>query len=165
MKNQMIKAALCGTALLALGLGATSAQAATATAFAKAKILKQITVTKSADLDFGTIVTGAAASTVTVSSAGVRTCGAGLTCTNPATAAAFGVTGTSGAVVTLAAAGPVTLTGSNGGTMSATLNTSAATMTLTAGPDPFTVGGVLSVGANQTDGVYQGSFTVTVDYQ
>lgn len=162
MTIRSIKAALVGAALLA-GFGATSAQAATASATARAQILRQVTLTKTADLDFATIVTAATASTVQVSPAGVRTCGAGLTCTGTVTAAAFGIVGTTGQTVTLAAAGPVTLT-SGANTMTATLATSAATRVLT-GTDSFTVGGTLSVGANQADGVYTGSFNVTVDYQ
>lgn len=162
MTNRSIKAALTGVALLA-GFGASTAQAATATATARAQILRQITLTRTADLDFGTIVTGAAASTVDVSDAGVRTCGAGLTCTNAVSAAAFTIVGTTGETVTIAAAGPVTLT-SGANTMTATLATSAATRVLT-GTDGFTVGGSLSVGANQADGVYTGTFTATVNYQ
>jgi Mat/Ecp fimbriae major subunit len=162
MTNRFMKAALAGS-VFAAAFAATGAQAATATATAKAQILRQITVTKTADLDFGTIVTGAAASTVIVSPAGVRTCGVGLVCTNAVTAAAFGIVGTTGSVVTLASDPTVTL---NSGTnsMTATLLTSAATRTLT-GTDSFTVGGTLAVGAAQADGAYTGTFTVTVNYQ
>ncbi|WP_293880854.1 DUF4402 domain-containing protein [Sphingomonas sp.] len=164
MTIRSFKAVLAGSAMLALALGATSAQAAnTATATATASILKQVSVTKTADLNFGTIVTGTTAATVVISPAGGRTCGTGLVCTNAVTAAAFGIVGTTAQTVTLAAAGPVTLTaGAN--TMSATLQTSSATRVLN-GTDSFTVGGTLSVAANQADGVYTGSFSVTVDYQ
>jgi len=162
MTIRSIKAALIGAALVA-GFGASSAQAATASATARATILRQVTLTKTADLDFGTIITAATASTVAVSPAGVRSCGTGLTCTNAVTAAAFGIVGTTGQTVTLAATGPVTLT-SGANTMTATLATSAATRVLT-GTDSFTVGGTLNVGGNQADGVYTGSFNVTVDYQ
>jgi len=48
--------------------------------------------------------------------------------------------------------------------MSSTLVASAATLTLAASNN-FTVGGTLSVGGSQADGVYTGSFTATVDYQ
>ena len=165
MTTKTNKAVFAAAAIAAL-FGAQGANAATATATAKAKILKQITVTKSSDLDFGTIVTGATASTVAVSAAGVATCGSGLTCTGTTTAAGFGVTGTTGEVVTISAAGPVSLT-SGANTMSATLVASSATKTLTgvATTDAFTVGGTLAVGANQADGVYSGNFTVTVNYQ
>lgn len=163
MTIRTFKAALVGTVVLAAGMGATSAQAATATATARANILRQITVTRTADLNFGTIVTGATADTVVISAAGARTCGAALVCTGTVSAAAFDIVGTTGSVVTLAAGGPVTLT-SGANSMTATLAASGATLTLD-GTDAFTVGGTLGVGANQADGVYAGTFTVTVNYQ
>ena len=46
-----------------------------------------------------------------------------------------------------------------------TLNSSAATVTMVANAGTFTVGGVLTVGANQADGDYLGTFNATVDYQ
>ncbi len=162
MTNRFMKAALAGT-VLAAAFASTGAQAATATAQAKAQILRQITVTKTSDLDFGTIVTGAAASTVIVSTTGARTCGVGLVCTNATTAAGFGIVGTTGAIVTIASDPTVSLT-SGANSMTATLLTSAATRTLT-GTDAFTVGGTLAVGASQADGAYAGTFTVTVNYQ
>jgi Mat/Ecp fimbriae major subunit len=146
MKIQMLKAALLSTAIAALGFTATTAQAATATATAKAKILRQVTVTKTADLDYGIIVSGPA-STVAVSTAGARTCGVGLVCSGTTTAAAFTIGGTTGSVVT------------------STLVSSAATATMVANAGAFTVGGILTVGLNQADGDYTGSFNATVDYQ
>lgn len=157
--------ALSGAALIALSLGATAAQAATATATAKANILKQVTVTKTSDLDYATIVTGAAASTVIVSTAGARTCGVGLVCTGTATAAGFNIAGTAAQVVTISVPASVTLT-SGANSMASTLVPSAALATLSgAGTGSFSVGGTLAVGANQADGAYAGNFTVTVDYQ
>lgn len=165
MKIRMMKAALVA-ATAAAAFASTGAQAATATATAKAEILQQITVTKNADLDYAVIVTGAAASTVQVSTAGVRTCGVGLTCTNTATAADFSVAGTTGKVVTISVPASVTLN-SGANSMSSTLVGSASTMTIsaTAANNKFQVGGTLSVGANQADGVYSNTFTVTVNYQ
>lgn len=162
MTNRSIKAALIGAALLA-GFDASSAQAATATATARAKILKNITLTKTADLDFGTIVVGATGATVTLSPAGVRNCGV-LTCTGTPTAAAFGISGTTGETVTIAATGSATLTSGTNSMPINTYTTSAATRVLT-GTDSFSVGASLVVAANQADGVYTGSVNVTVDYQ
>ncbi len=164
MKTIFAKAALVGTAIATLGMGATEANAASATATARAKILRQVTVTNSTDLQFGTIVTGATASTVVVSTAGVRTCGAGLVCSGATTAAAFAVGGTTGSVVTISVPATVTLN-SGANSMTATLNSSAATATLVANAAAFTVGGVLAVGASQADGDYAGTFSATVDYQ
>ncbi|UVO55174.1 DUF4402 domain-containing protein [Sphingomonas sp. SUN039] len=153
--------ALVGVA--ALGFSGSAANAATASATARASILKQITVTKTSDLDYATIVTGAAASTVIVTPAGARTCGVGLTCTGTATAAAFTVVGTVGSVATVSVPATVTLT-SGANTMTSTLVSSTALITLAAS-NSFNVGGTLAVGASQADGVYTGSFTATVDYQ
>lgn len=164
MKNQMLKAIVATTTLAALGLGATAANAATAMATARAKILRQITLTNTSDLQFGTIVTGTTASTVVISAAGGRTCGAVLVCTGTTTAAGFTIGGTTGQVATISVPASVSLT-SGANSMTATLAASAATTTLVANAGSFTVGGTLSVGANQVDGDYTGTFTATVDYQ
>jgi Mat/Ecp fimbriae major subunit len=165
MKTQMLKALVAGATIAALGLGATAANAATATATARAKILRQVTLTNTSDLQFGTIVTGTTASTVLISSSGARTCGTGLLCSGASTAAGFNVTGTSGQVVAVSVPATVTLTSTAGNTMSASLAASAATVTLAANAGSFSVGGTLSVGANQADGDYEGTFTATADYQ
>lgn len=157
------KIALAAAALTALTVGSTAANAATATATAKAKILGQITVTKTADLDFGTVVVGATGGTVAVDSAGARTCATALLCSGTSTAARFTVSGTNGQVVTVASDSSVSLTsGSNN--MSASLSPSVSSMTL-AGSDSFNVGGTLTVPANQAAGNYSGTFAVTVNYQ
>ncbi len=165
--TKLIARAVYGAALTALALSAGTAHAATASASAKAKILKQITVAKTADLDFGTIVSGTSASTVIVSTGSARTCGTGLTCTGTVTAASFDVSGTNNAVVTVTGDNTVALANGTGGTMSASLTRSATTLTLTnaAVGGTFQVGGTLSLAANQADGAYTGTFNVTVDYQ
>jgi Mat/Ecp fimbriae major subunit len=164
MKTIFAKAALVGTAIATLGMGATAANAASASATAKAKILRQVTVTNNSDLQFGTIVTGTAPSTVIVDTAGARTCGSGLVCSGTTTAAGFTVGGTTGQVVTISVPATVTLnSGSN--SMTASLSASAATATMVASAASFTVGGTLSVAAGQADGDYEGTFSATVDYQ
>ena len=168
MKIQMLKALVATTALAAMGLGATAANAATADGTARAKILRQVTVTNTSDLQFGTIVTGAAASTVGVSTAGARTCGGGLVCSGTTTAANFNIVGTAAQIVTISVPGTVSLT-SGANSMSATLVSSSAPTNLATlsagGTASFTVGGTLSVGAAQADGDYAGTFTATVNYQ
>ncbi|MEP3914814.1 MAG: DUF4402 domain-containing protein [Parasphingorhabdus sp.] len=162
--SKFIKAALASSVLAASVMGANAAQAATASADARANILQQVTVTSDgSDLDFGTIVTGATASSVVISSAGALTCGTGLVCSGTTSAAGFDVTGTTGETVPVSSDSSVTLTGPSD-TMSASLTPSASTITLD-GTDGFTVGGTLSVGANQADGAYVGTFGVTVNYQ
>ena len=168
--TKMMKRAVVGAVLAAVGMqaGAAYAAPATATATAKARILRQITVTNTSDLDFGTIVVGASASTVQVSDAGVRSCGSGLTCSGTTSSANFDVSGSNNSVVTVGGDNSVTLTNGTGDTMSATLVRSAATLTLAnSGPvgGSFQVSGTLNVDANQADGAYAGTFNVSVDYQ
>lgn len=165
MRNFGMKRALMGAAIAALAMNASAAHAAQASATASAKILRQITLNKTSDLQYATIISGATASTVAVSTVGARTCGANLTCTGTPTAANFNVAGTDGAVVLIGGDSTVSLTGSLGGTMASTLTYSAPTITLGATGGSFQVGGTLSVGANQASGDYTGSFNVTAIYQ
>jgi Mat/Ecp fimbriae major subunit len=164
MRKFEMKRALIGAAIAALAMTASTAQAAQATGTARAKILRQITLTNTSDLQYATIISGATASTVAVTTAGARTCGGGLTCTGTATSANFNVAGTDGAVVTVSGDSTVSLTGSLGGTMASTLTYSATTITLGASGGSFQVGGTLSVGANQASGDYSGTFNVTANY-
>src|SRR3546814_4580656 len=91
MRNYGMKRALLGAAIAALAMNASAAHAATATGTATAKILRQITLTKTSDLQYATIISGATASTVAVSTAGGVSCGAGLTCPGTAAAGRFDV--------------------------------------------------------------------------
>lgn len=169
MAKTFLKSAVAGALVAAIGLSATSAHAASATGTAKARILRQIQLTNTADLEFATIVSGATASTVAVTVAGVRTCGANLTCTGTTTAARFDIQGTNNAVVLVGGDSSVSLSNGSGGTMGATLDYSTNSITLNQGPaavgGSFTVGGVLSVGATQAEGTYNGTFNVTANYQ
>jgi hypothetical protein len=169
MRTITMKRALVGAAIAALAMNASAAQAASATGTAKAKILRQITLTNTSDLQYATIISGSTASTVAVSTAGAVSCGAGLTCTGTTTAANFDIQGTNNAVVLVGGDSSVTLNGSLGGTMTSTLTYSATSVTLTNGPGTvggsFQVGGTLSVGANQASGDYAGAFNVTANYQ
>lgn len=155
----------------AIALAGTAAYAATGTSSSSANVLTQVTLTKTADLNFGTIVNSPAAATVVISPAGARTCGTGLVCTGTVSAAAFGISGSKNQVVRMTVPASVTLSSGTTGTvgtndtMTATLLSSAPSTTLSAGgTSSFSVGGTLSVGANQSDGVYAGTFNVTVDY-
>ena len=78
-------------ALLATGT-ATGARAASITAQAQANVVKPLTFTSKQNLDFGTILLGApGTSTVSLSMAGVLSCGAGLTCSGAPSPAIFNV--------------------------------------------------------------------------
>ncbi|MEY4269488.1 MAG: hypothetical protein RLZZ58_704 [Pseudomonadota bacterium] len=171
MAKKILKGAVLGAVVAALGLSATTANAAQETATAKARILAEIQLTNTSDLEFATIISGAQAGSVVVSTAGAVTCGTTLVCTGTTTAADFDIQGTDGAVVLISGDTTVTLTETVGGTatMDAALNYSTASVTLNAGPasvgGSFSVGGTLDVDANQESGAYEGTFNVTANYQ
>ena len=169
MGKTLLKRAVVGAAIAAMTMSAGTAHAASATGTARAKILRQITLTNTRDLQFATIISGATASTVVVSTAGAPTCGAGLICTGTTTSANFDIQGTNNAVVLVGGDANVTLNGSLGGTMGAVLDYSTGSVTLTTGSGTvggsFQVGGTLSVGINQIEGDYTGTFNVTANYQ
>jgi Mat/Ecp fimbriae major subunit len=153
--------ALCTLLLLA----PRAAIAAEATATASAAILQPVTVTKVADLDFGKIVAGPSASTVTLSSNGQFQCGAGLTCLDNHNIARFTVSGVPGQMVSIQSDSQITLSSSGGAKMPVVLDVSAKTLKLNNGQNnTIGVGGTLSVAAYQAEGVYTGLFTITVNY-
>ncbi len=147
---------------------ASPAFAADANSNAGADIIAPIQVSNTAPLYFGTIAPSTSASdTVLVNSAGNKTCGSNLTCiTADHTAAAFTVTGEADKSYTVSLPSSVDI--DNGAGQSMTVNNftgSKATGTLTSGTDTFSVGGTLTVAANQASGEYNGTFAVTVEYQ
>lgn len=166
MTSKMTSAALAATAVLAATLGSTSAHAATASAEARARVLRALTLANNnRPLNFGAVVSTASAGNVTISPGGVRTCDATISCSGTVAAAQFDLTGTASEFVTIDADASVTLT-SGANSMSATLLESATTTQLDGtGAAAFSVGGTLSVAANQAEGVYTGTFNVTANYQ
>ena len=167
----LTKAALAAT--VATGLFASPALAAnTATApfTAKAKIVKPLTLTKNADLDFGTITMGAglSSSNVVVGRTGGATtsCGANLTCTTP-TAAAFGVTGVASQQLNITLSAVTTLVNTLDNTKNVTFSADPdTTVTLdSAGAGTFDIGGSITVLGSTVDGDYSNTVNVTVSYQ
>ena len=146
----------------------TFAQGVSATANASATIITPLTITKTADMNFGNIAVGIIGGTVVLTPAGARSATGDVSFQSiPAgAAAAFNVTGSAGLTysITLPTL-PVPIT-SGGNTMNLTLFTSnpASPGTLVGGPNPLTVGATLTVGASQAVGAYTGSFSVTVAY-
>lgn len=175
--------ALIGAFIVALLFSSNAyAQAtATGTAAANATIAKPITITKTADLNFGIIVpngTGNGSLTVTVDTADSRSISGdvdGSLLGGTVSSAAFGVSGRPNATyaITLPAA-PFNITGTNtGATMSVgafTESTGALGGTLVVGATPglgedsFSVGATLTVGETQAADDYTGSLNVTVAY-
>ncbi len=164
MTVTFMKRAAAVSVAVAAGLAAGGASAATADAASLARIFTQVTVVNTSDLQFGTIVTAAAPSVVDVSTAGMRTCGAGLSCLGATSAADFVIGGSSGQVTTISVPPSVTLT-SGTDTMLALLNPTSGLVTLVSNTGSFSIGGTLLVGGGQAEGDYSGSFTATVNYQ
>ncbi|MEQ3747275.1 MAG: DUF4402 domain-containing protein [Henriciella sp.] len=82
------------------------------------------------------------------------------------TAAAFDVAGEADYSYAITLPSSVNISNGSGGTMAVNNFTgSKASGTLTAGADDFTVGGTLTVAANQASGEYTGTFAITVEYQ
>ncbi len=159
-----------GAAMASFGLGASAANAATATADATAEILQQVQIAKTADLNFGTIAPDSSASgtvSVAANAAGTRNCAANLTCAGAASvsSAAFNVTGANGLNVDVTGLGSLTQLSDGTNNMPISLTASSNTLAMTGSAVALYVGGTLTVAANQPAGVYDGQFTVNVDYQ
>lgn len=172
-----LAATVAALALTAAPAQAASLVAATPVAKAKVKILKGLTLTSSADLDFGTVVLSGAGAwsgdTVTVSTAGVQACTANLTCSSTTSAAAYNVTGSNNAVVVITVPASVTINNGPGGVGGASLTVTTtksigATVTMpnsgNTGVD-FQVAGSIALASTTADGFYQGNINVTADYQ
>lgn len=168
---------LCIAAAVAASVVATPAAAAgpaVQVASSKALLLLPLTLTKIDDLDFGTLVTSNSSGTVALNATtGARSFAGGVT--GVATAAGhrayFGGAGTPSQQVVVVIIPPTQLTSTSGDT----IDVLALTLDNGGNPirtiDPVTktffvgVGGILTIGANQPDGLYSASFQVTANYQ
>ena len=141
---------------------------------ANANIIKPLVLTWVKDLDLGTIVlSGAGAwsgAVVSVAQNGTFSCpSANVTCSGNNDEAVYHLAGTNQQVVTITSSPTVTLNNLTDGVSTLTMTVSApATVNMpnsgTSGVD-FGVGGSITVASNTPDGVYQGTFAVTADYQ
>ena len=168
-------------------LPASAANAASASATAKANVLKPLQMTGGGTVDFGTIVTPSAATfsgTFTIDAAAAQTstfCASGFACSGTPAAALFNLQGTSQNNITLNVPTSVTLTlqGATGtpptltfvtrNSVSAT-NSATGNYTITLPNSGFPgrniyVGGSVTITEATVGGNYQGTFTVTADYQ
>jgi hypothetical protein len=148
-----------------------SAEAATRAANGRARTLRPIALNNTRALDFGTLITGATAGTVTINPrTDARTRTGGLTLVGGGTpgAARFTATGTPAvnAFITIGTAPVLTrVSGSETMTVSnMTLNGGRTRRIPASGVLDVRVGGRLNVAANQRDGLYSGSFNLTVEY-
>ena len=164
-----------------------SAQAASGTITTKAQVLKPLQMTVGSNVDFGTIVTPSAATftgTFLIDAAASQTstyCASGFACSGTPAPAMFNLQGTNNANITVNIPTTVTLTlqGATGtpptlafttkNSISAT-NSANGNYTIQLpnsgfpGKD-FYVGGSVTITQATAGGNYQGTFTVTADYQ
>jgi len=165
--NRRIAVSLLFTLLVTGAAFAQVGSSATATASAFAKVITPITITKTADLNFGTIISGPAG-TVTVTPAGVETAaGASIVSPNPnVSAAQFNVTGEPSTAYSISLPSSITI---SNGAQTMTVDNFSSTPTPNGllsglGAQSLQVGARLNVLANQAVGSYSGTFSVTVAY-
>ena len=145
----------------------TAPVAAVTPATATAQIVDPLTLTKTADLNFGTLIKNlmTATRTVTINENGTITCSTELLCGGTTSSAAFDVLGSANQVVKVYVA-PSTLSGPGAATLIfSPTAASASPLTLSgAGAGSFKVGGSIDVTPTTTAGIYSGNMDVTVDY-
>lgn len=174
------------SAILALGFFTSNVEAQTLSTVtgttAGAKLIQPLTLSQVTTLHFGTInvLTGAGGTVLLPSNdaaARVPSTGVALSTVAPvATNAAYTVAGTKKTKYALTLPSTITVTGAELPIQNMTISNLTARFANVAGidatqstldvkgEDSFTVGGTLTVGSQQTPGVYAGSFNVSVDY-
>jgi|WetSurMetagenome_2_1015567.scaffolds.fasta_scaffold324155_1 hypothetical protein len=158
--------------VLVVGISANAFAQATASASTSATIVAPIGITKNVDMAFGNIATTTASGTVTLSTAGVRTAGGGVTLpatTGTVTAASFDVSGSGnyGFSITLPGSA-ITLDNGSGNTVTVGtfVSNPSGTGALTAGAQTVLVGATLNIPAATVAGDYSNAsdLKVTVNY-
>ena len=169
MRFTLSLAALAATLVVATP---AAAQQASATAEARGVVLSPLTLTRVADLDFGTVAASTTAGTVAVNAnTGIRSVTGGVTAV-PSTFSRAEFTGLAQAATTV----QLTLIPPTGNLLYSGLNSIAvsnmgfdsagAVRTVPAGGAFVAyVGGDFAIAANQPAALYEATFTLTADYQ
>jgi Domain of unknown function (DUF4402) len=166
MKKTLIGAAI--VAAVTFTHAASAQNTASASFSVGAHIVSPLSIVKVTDMNFGDVVPSVAGGSVVLSTAGVAT-PAGVNLGNGGaarTAATFTVSGQSGYTYAITLPGSSTISDGATHTMSVGSFTSnpSGTGALVSGTQALALGATLTVGPNQTPGVYSGSFNVTVTY-
>jgi len=171
----MKKVLIVAGAVSALALTAAPAAAATPTtqATANARIVVPLTLDSTQNLDLGTIVLSGTApytQTVGITKAGVFSCGgANLTCSGTTSTAQYAATGTPDQTLTVTVSPTINLVNQTQVSPDLVLTVDAPTagsvVLDNTGNVTFDLGGSIQVSDTTADGVYQGTFDVTADYQ
>jgi hypothetical protein len=164
LSKLLLGAALVGTMMSA---GAHVAYAEDETGTATALVRAAITLTEDTGMDFGEITPNPAGDLITLTAAGGISAVSGSVLTGTAAAGGFTSTGTALSAVTIGFSTGDVLTGAG-------VDMPLGTFTTDAGGSPafdgagdlnFDVGAQLTVGAAQAAGTYNGTYTVSVNYQ
>lgn len=157
---------------LGFSVNAMAQNTANANASASATIVSPLSISKTRDLNFGTIVANSEnAGTVTLATTSDATSSAttGVTMAPGSTSntAVFAISGDANRTFNITMPATVTLAGPGIATMDITLtkNLSATNNALTGGTSTLYVGGSLAVAANQAAGAYTGEFNVAIAYE
>lgn len=161
-------ATAAGVALTATPASAQSTPATQATA--SASIKKPLIISRVADMNFGDILLSGSgtfsAEVVMSATTGTVTCPSTVTCSGTTAAAVYNVSGNKSQQVNITADTTLTLTGSNGGTLSLAVAAPSNVVLANSGAPGtnFGIGGTLTVPSSAADGVYSGTFNVTANY-
>jgi hypothetical protein len=170
-----MKKLILAAAVATFAVPAAAAPGNTATASdgsATATIIAPIAITHQSgeELNFGVILPDVSASSVvSITTGGVGSVSSGSALVVDASAQAadgFDVTGDANRGFDITTTGGSVTSGANSMTFTTSYQSSTGSGTLDAsGVASFTVGGALTVGANQAAGTYSGTYSATVTYQ
>lgn len=170
MKRSVLAFVVAAVAIAAFTPAAHAQFSATTAANISAVVVTPITLTKTSDMSFSKVSSGAAGGTVLLGTDGSRTPGGTVTVGGAnGTAAAFLVQGDANATYSISL--PATPSAMAGGAPAMTVDTfissppAAGGGTLSGtGSQTLLVGATLHVNAAQSPGTYSGTFSVTVAY-
>lgn len=171
--KSILRTAAAGVALATFGIASGASAQTTASATADAEILAALSIVVDGtanSLDFGTVAIGniGGPASLVVAPDGTRTgCTTQVICGGTAAAPLFHIDGLPAEVVdiTLPATVPLNSGGNSMqvGTFVTSLGGTQATLDA-AGEESFSLGGTLTIAANQSPGVYTGTINVSVAY-
>ena len=168
--NKALIFAGAAAALAFTGTANAAPVSATEDATATARIYTPLTLTSVQDLDLGTIVLSGVApytDTISVDQSGSFSCGANVTCSGTTSEAQYSATGTQDQTLTVTVASTLNLVNLTQTAPDLVLDVDAPATALLdgSGAVTFGIGGSIDVSDTTVDGVYQGTFAVTADYQ
>jgi len=156
---------IAGAAVTSAGIYSAATFAASVTSTADANVIAPMTITETTVLNFGDISVDAVnPGTVTLdATSGNRTDAGGATAVLGGADArgVYTLGGVSGKAYSISIPG-INLT--SGGNILPAVFTNTASGTLPAATEVIGVGGTVSLSAGQAPGLYQGDYTITVDY-